>query len=314
MLFVPFYTIVFPLLGYELEAVQAVQIGILTEIFGFMSSTSAFWRRRLIDLRIAGFALIFAIPTAVLGGYLANRIPGDWLILAVGIALMIFAFLLLRETVETDQEGSVEDIRVTAGSPRMKEHRDRRGGIYHYVQRNDTVRAIAATIGGLFQGLVGFSAGEISTVEQVLRGIPVRLAAGNAHLIIAGASISAAVTHLIVVASEESAIPWNILAATVPAVLIGGQVAGALASRIPQHRLRVVLAGFLALIGVLSFYRAAITGQLGVPSWMLLVVLLFVVAILALSLLKEREPRCKFCHISHRIYGVPPGRSGGDCC
>ena len=70
--------------------------------------------------------------------------------------------------------------------------------------------------GGVFQGLVGFSAGEMSTVEQVLRGIPVRLAAGNAHMIIAAASISAAMTHLTVDATTGAKIPWNILAATVP--------------------------------------------------------------------------------------------------
>lgn len=221
MLFVPFYTLIFPLLGYELEPVQAVQVGLFTEIFGFMSSTSAFWRRGLIDFRVAGFALIFAVPMAVLGGYLSNRVPGGWLLVAVGLGLMLFAFLLLRETVESGRAGaSVEAGRAGAS---VTEHRDRRGRIYRYVPRNDAVRAGAATLGGLFQGLVGFSAGETSTVEQVLRGMPVRLAAGNAHLIIAGASLSAAATHLLVVASEEATIPWNILAASVPAVLVGGQ-------------------------------------------------------------------------------------------
>ena len=51
MLFVPFYTMVFPLLGHHLEPVQAVEVGLLTEIFGFLSSTSAFWRAGLIDFR-----------------------------------------------------------------------------------------------------------------------------------------------------------------------------------------------------------------------------------------------------------------------
>ena len=41
-LFLPFYTLIFPLLGHHLEPVQAVEVGIMTEIFGFMSSTTAF--------------------------------------------------------------------------------------------------------------------------------------------------------------------------------------------------------------------------------------------------------------------------------
>ncbi len=312
MLFVPFYTLVFPLLGHHLEPVQAVQIGILTEIFGFMSSTSAFWRRRLIDFRVAGFVLVFAVPTAVLGGYLANRIPGGWLLFAVGLGLMLFAFLLLRETVESGRpEAGAAPGRAGAGE---REHRDRQGRVYRYVPRNDAVRAGAGTLGGLFQGLVGFSAGETATVEQVLRWMPVRLAAGNAHLIIAGASLSAAFTHLAVAASEGATIPWNILAASVPAVLVGGQVAGFLAGRIPQRALRVVLAGFLGLIGVLSLYRASVTEQLGVPGWALLVVLVLFLALLSLYLLRGREPRCKLCHVSHRIYGSPPGTTDDRCC
>jgi uncharacterized membrane protein YfcA len=317
VLFVPFYTLVFPLLGHHLEPVQAVQIGILTEIFGFASSTSAFWRRRLIDFRVAGFALLFAVPTAVLGGYLANRVPGGWLLVAVGLGLMVFSFLLLRETVEHVRAvAGVEGGGYRGGASGSREHRDRFGRIYRYVPRNDAVRAGSATLGGLLQGLVGFSAGETSTVEQVLRGVPVRLAAGNAHLIIAGASLSAATTHLLVVASEGATIPWNILAASVPAVLVGGQVAGFLAGRIPQRTLRKVLAGFLGLIGVLSFYRASVTEQLALPGWALLAVLMLFLALLGLYLLRGLGPRCKLCHMSHRIYGTPTGRPGnsGGCC
>ncbi len=314
MLFVPFYTLVFPLLGYHLEPVQAVQVGILTEIFGFLSSTSAFWRRGLIDFRVAGFALVFAVPTAILGGYLANRIPGGWLLIAVGLGLMLFSFLLLRETVESAQaEVPVDSDGGGSGGSAVREHRDRAGRLYRYVLRNDPVRAGAATLGGLFQGLVGFYAGEMSTVEQVLRGMPVRMAAGNAHLIIAGASLSAAFTHLLVAAGEGAEIPWNILATTVPAVLVGGQIAGFLAGRIPQQALRMVLASFLGLIGVLSLYRASVATGLGLPAWTLLAVLVPFLALLSLYILRGREPRCKLCHISHRIYGSPPGRPGGCC-
>jgi uncharacterized protein len=219
VIFVPFFSIVFPLLGHRLEPVQAVEVGLLTEIFGFMSSTSAFWRAGLIDFRIAGFALAFAVPAAVLGGYSAHALPGYWLLVAVGVALILFAFLLIRETAEAARSHNGGD----GGLP-LNEHTDSRGRIYRYHRQNDGWRASAAAIGGVFQGLVGFSAGELSTVEQVLRGIPVRLAAGNAHLIIAAASISAGATYLSIDATTGTKIPWNILAATVPAVLIGARL------------------------------------------------------------------------------------------
>jgi uncharacterized membrane protein YfcA len=295
VIFVPFFTIVFPLLGHRLEPVQAVEVGLLTEIVGFMSSTSAFWRAGLIDFKISLFALAFAVPTAVLGGYSAHLLPGHWLLVIVGVGLILFAFLLIRETVDTGRSRTALD-----EARRPEEHTDSRGRIYHYQRQNDAWRAGTAAVGGVFQGLVGFSAGEMSTVEQVLRGIPVRLAAGNAHMIIAAASISAAITHLTVDATTGATIPWNILAATAPAVLIGGQIASIVAGRMPQTMLRLVLSCFLALVGVISFYRASLAPQLHWPGWVVLIILVFVVAALFWLLLR---PRAKVC--TH---------AGGGCC
>jgi uncharacterized protein len=295
VIFVPFFTIVFPLLGHRLAPVQAVEVGLLTEIFGFMSSTSAFWRAGLIDFRIAGFALTFAVPAAILGGFSAHALPGYWLLVVVGVGLILFAFLLIRETAEAALSHSGEDAGVLPN-----QHTDSQGRIYRYHRQNDGWRAGVAAIGGAFQGLVGFSAGEMSTVEQVLRGIPVRLAAGNAHLIIAAASISAGATYLSIDATTGAKIPWNILAATVPAVLIGGQIASFLASRMPQTTLKLVLSCFLALVGVISFYRASLAPQLHWPGWLVLIVLVLVVIALLWLLLQRRPDVCS--------------RPGGECC
>ena len=291
MIFVPFFSIVFPLLGHRLEPVQAVEVGLLTEIVGFLSSTTAFWRAGLIDFRISTFALAFAVPTAVIGALFAHLLPSHWLLVVVGVALIGFALLLIRESSGMRRQGA-------EGAP-TAEHTDRLGRVYNYDRQNDRWRGATAAVGGVFQGLVGFSAGEMSTVEQVLRGIPVRLAAGNAHLIIAAASISAAATHLTVDAATGTRMPWNILAATAPAVLIGGQIASYVAGRLPQTAMRVTLALFLALVGVISFYRASLAPQLHWPGWTVFAVLALVVAALLWLLLGgTRRPRC----------------SGGGCC
>jgi uncharacterized membrane protein YfcA len=292
VLFVPFYTMVFPLLGHHLEPVQAVEVGLLTEIFGFLSSTSAFWRAGLIDFQVAGFAALVATPMAVVGGYASHLLPGNLLLAVIGLSLVVFAWLLIRETI-----AAVPDATTKSPEPGIKEHRDRSGRIYRYQVRNDAWRASAAGIGGILQGLVGFSAGELSTVEQVLRGIPIRIAAGNSHLIIAAASISAAVIHLGVSAHQGTQVPWNLVAITIPAVLIGGQLAAVLAGRIPQDKLRLVLAAFLLFIGALSAYRASVGAGIHLPDWILGAVLL---AILAMTLLFVRQwsRRIKNCNAS----------------
>ena len=287
VLFVPLYTMVFPLLGYHLTPVQAVEVSLVTEIFGFMSSVSAFWRAGFIDFQISGFAVTLAAPLAIAGGLVSHFLPGNVLLAVIGLALVGFGYLLVGESAEhhlVETEGDVQPVGLN-----LKEHRDRHGRVYRYRLLNDRWRAAAASFGGVLQGLVGFSAGELSTVEQVLRGMPVRIAAGNSHLIIFGAAIAAAFTHLSVSAAQGTQVPWNIIAACAPAVLIGGQFAGLLAGRIPQEILRIVLAGFLTFIGLISAYRASMGSGLHIPIWVLAVSI--AVCMTAIILVIRRQNR-----------------------
>lgn len=168
-LFLPFYTPVFPLLGHHLEPVQAVEVGILTEIFGFLSSTTAFWRAGLIDFRIAGYAVMFAAPMAVVGGYASHFLPAQWMLAIIGIGLLGLSGLLFSnsEDAHVPATQSLEK----AGIPQdgdfedgLKCRVDSHGRVYRYRVLNDMWRGTAASIGGIFHGLVGFSAGELSTV------------------------------------------------------------------------------------------------------------------------------------------------------
>ena len=69
----------------------------MTEISGFMSSATAFWRAGLIDFRIAGFAVLFAAPMAVLGGYASHFVPAQWMLAIIGVGLMGLSGLLFRK-------------------------------------------------------------------------------------------------------------------------------------------------------------------------------------------------------------------------
>lgn len=303
MIFVPIYTMVFPLLGHHLTPVQAVEVSLVTEIFGFMSSVSAFWRAGFIDFQISFFAMALAAPLAIGGGLVSHLLPGNILLSVIGLALVGFGYLLIGESAEhhiVEVNGVAQ-----SATPEMKEHRDRHGRVYRYRLLNDGWRASAAGFGGILQGLVGFSAGELSTVEQVLRGMPVRIAAGNSHMIIFGAAIAAALTHLSVSAAQGTQVPWNIIAACAPAVLIGGQFAGMLAGRIPQEILRMVLAAFLTFIGLLSAYRASLGSALHIPVWVLAASI--AVCMTAIILVIRRQNR-------KRLPGRGCEAASGSCC
>jgi uncharacterized protein len=303
VLFVPLYTMVFPLLGHHLSPVQAVEVSLVTEIFGFMSSVSAFWRAGFIDFQISWFAVMLAAPLAIAGGLVSHLLPANILLAIIGLALVAFGYLMVGESAEhhqVDADGAVQP-----ADPKIKEHRDRHGRVYRYRLLNDSWRAAAAGFGGVLQGLVGFSAGELSTVEQVLRGMPVRIAAGNSHMIIFAAALSAAFTHLSVSAAQGTTVPWNIIAACAPAVLIGGQFAGILAGRIPQEILRMVLAGFLTFIGLLSAYRASLSSGLHIPAWVLVASVIVCLTAIILVILRQDRKRAdlKACEAA-----------AGSCC
>src|SRR5512146_422361 len=75
ILFVPFFTILFPLLAFNLTPIQAISIGLITEVFGFASSLTAFWRAKLIDFNIAVGSALKSAPFALAGGILSFVIP-----------------------------------------------------------------------------------------------------------------------------------------------------------------------------------------------------------------------------------------------
>ncbi len=76
IMFAPFSAVVFPCLsGVSLTPLQAIQIGILTEIFGFTSSIVGFSRAGLIDVGLGLRTAGVGAPMAVVGVVFAYVIP-----------------------------------------------------------------------------------------------------------------------------------------------------------------------------------------------------------------------------------------------
>jgi uncharacterized membrane protein YfcA len=97
IMFIPFYAVIFPwLAGEPLTALEAIQIGIITEIFGFSSSFVGFYRHGLIDFRLGLRATTVGIPLALAGVVLAYRVPQAVLLVVVGLVLPLLAWYLQR--------------------------------------------------------------------------------------------------------------------------------------------------------------------------------------------------------------------------
>lgn len=264
ILFVPFFAIVFPILAFHLDPVQAVSIGLMTEIFGFASSLIAFWRARLIDFDIAVKSALKSVPFALAGGFLSFVVPQSVLLFVIALVLLLTAYGLYRAPGEAKllRRAEAEDpalLPVAGGSgrgdPDSRVLVDRLGRVYRYRYRNDRRRAAVVSLGGLFEGLVGFGIGVLGVSDLVLRGIPIRVAIGSSHFIIMVTALAAVSPHIIEVARGFAVVPWNVLAMTVPAVLIGGQFAAFVAGIVPPDRIRRFLILLLVLLSCVTALR-----------------------------------------------------------
>jgi uncharacterized membrane protein YfcA len=271
ILFVPFFALAFPLFAYRLVPVQAVSIGLITEVFGFASSLIAFWYAGLIDFQIAKKSGYMSVPFALIGGVLSPLLPGTWLLLLVGAGLAGMAYQLSRSKhyIFEDAPSETSLVSMEDAFIRLKrsENPASKGGLrtlmdrckctYTYHYNPDARRNLVVSTGGIFEGLVGFGIGVFGVSDLVYRRIPMRVAIGTSHFVIMVTALAALAPHVYeVVFTGTRVIPWNLPIMTVPAVLIGGQTAAFVAGRVNPDMLKRTLVGLLMFLAVVTVLRA----------------------------------------------------------
>lgn len=271
ILFVPFFALAFPLFAYTLQPVQAVSIGLVTEVFGFASSLIAFWYAGLIDFHIAKKSGYTSVPFALIGGFLSPILPGTWLLLLVGAGLAGMAYQLSRskhyvfedapsETPRINKEDAfirLKPVENPASKGSLRTLVDRCKCTYTYHYNPDVRRNVVVSSGGIFEGLVGFGIGVFGVSDLVYRRIPIRVAVGTSHFVIMVTALAALAPHVYeVVFTGSRIIPWNVPIMTVPAVLIGGQTAAFVAGKVNPDMLKRTLVGLLMFLAVITVLRA----------------------------------------------------------
>lgn len=271
ILFVPFFALAFPLMAFRLQPIQAVSIGLITEVFGFASSLTAFWRMGLIDFDIAKKSGYLSVPFALIGGFVSPMIPGFMLLLIASLALLFIAFelarsryFLLEETPSAESSVLGQDsllIRLRPSSKRTLVDRCKCTYTYHYTR--DRRRNTIISAGGIFEGLIGFGIGVFGVSDLIYRRIPIKIAVGTSHFIIMVTALAALTPHLLeLIFLGTRSIPWNIVAMTVPAVLIGGQTSAFVTGRVDQAKLKGALTLLLIILSVVTAIRAIVSSGL----------------------------------------------------
>ena len=252
-LFVPFFILIFPFFATSLTTTQSVQLGLITESFGLSSSALAFIAFGLVDKKLAILSFIGALPFVISGALLTVFIPKAVLLSMIAI-LLIVSVLLIRYKKNIESTRVLEtkkhtiNLSTSEGLPISIQSQDGKKYTYCRTSRGYKKRFFGYGIGGFFQGAAGFGIGEMGIISMILSRIPTRVAIGTSHLVVASTAIIASSIHLFVTNGVATTIPWNLPFMTVPAVVIGGQLAPFVAAKLPTKLLEQFIS--LLFIGI----------------------------------------------------------------
>lgn len=243
-LFVPFFILLFPFLAAPLTAVQSVQLGLITESFGLSSSALAFFAFGLVDKKLAFISAVGALPFVIGGALLTVFIPKAILLSMIAV-LLIVSVALIHYKKRLDQSRIEElsqqkiDTKEVADEPVEMFSQDGKQYKYCRTKVGYKKRFLGYGLGGFFQGAAGFGIGELGIISMIMSRIPIRISIGTSHFIVAATAIIASIIHVSVstTAGGSEAIPWNLLFMTVPAVVIGGQLAPFVAAKLSTKSL-----------------------------------------------------------------------------
>ncbi|MEN8196350.1 MAG: sulfite exporter TauE/SafE family protein [Pseudomonadota bacterium] len=264
-LFIPIFLIIFPLLGpeYPLDsAVAAIGVALLTETFGFSSGFVGYYRKRLIDFRAALPFLAVGVPVAIAGALIVFIVGNEneaWLKGGYGVVMLAIAAIMVfhssagEAVVKTCAPAAVDK---SAGAMDARPRRRitaRDGKIYTYHMPRQGRGAVATGLGGLLTGMVGVGMGEVVIPQLVKRnGVPVPVAAATSVfiVIVTVAAASFTLIYQLIQAGGLSAVPWHLVAYTVPAVVIGGQIGPRLQGKVPQTTMERAIGTLFLCIGL----------------------------------------------------------------
>ncbi|MFP4255156.1 MAG: sulfite exporter TauE/SafE family protein, partial [Halothece sp.] len=249
-----FFTPLF-LLALKLPTEVAVGTGLITEVFGFGSGLYAYIKKGLIDYKLGRMLLLFSIPSALIGTWVAGFIPSDILKTILSIGLLVIATSFLRspekETVElldqknTEFEEKEPETCITANT----------GEVFCYTISDRTEGRLLISIGGLFIGMVSTGLGELNGFFLIQRcHVPSKVAVATSVFIVSITALIASVGHVfqfVQAGGETLNTVVNLVIFTAPGVLIGAQLGSIVASRLSQKLLERSMGVLFILVGLI---------------------------------------------------------------
>ncbi|NBB72681.1 MAG: TSUP family transporter [Bacteroidetes bacterium] len=249
------------ILGLGLSPELAIGAGLVIEVFGFSSGLYAYIRRKLIDYRLGGALLVATVPAAIVGTFAAHYIAADLLKTVLGMGLFAVAVSFLRapdeelhaqmDTLANEPPDAAESCLVAADGEQIC-----------YTVCNKTEGRLIAGVGGLFVGMVSSGLGELNGYFLLQRcRVPSSVSVATSVFVVAITALVASAGHVAQFAQGGMADLTrllNLLAFTVPGVIIGAQLGPMLAKRVSDRAMEIFLGILFTLTAGLLLVEAGL--------------------------------------------------------
>jgi uncharacterized membrane protein YfcA len=249
-LFTPIFILIFPLLGpeYVLEStIAAIGTALITQTFGFLSGFIGYYRRKLIDYRLASRIILISVPVAIAGALAAGFLHDSVLLASYALLVAVLSFVMWRNRPpEAAAAVAMKDVG-------WRTVVDSQGHTYAYeLPRLGTGSNLLTATGAFLTGMVSVGIGEVTISQLTRKGIPIAVAAATSVLVVITTVVFASTTLVIqmVKSGGWAAVPWNLLCYDIPGVLIGGQIGPRLQGRISPHTMRRLISVLFVLLSV----------------------------------------------------------------
>jgi uncharacterized membrane protein YfcA len=255
-LFTPIFILVFPLLGPEYvlgSTIAAIGTALITQTFGFLSGFIGYYRRRLIDYRLASRIIVVSVPVAVAGALTAG-IAHDSVLLA-GYALLVAALSVVMWRNRPPATAAA----VAMKSAESRTIVDSKGHTYAYdMPRLGTGSKLLTAAGAFLTGMVSVGIGEVTISQLTRKGLPIAVAAATSVMVVITTVVFASTTLVVQLLESGGwrAVPWNLLCYDIPGVLIGGQIGPRLQGRVSPHTMRRAISLLFVVLSVAMMFVA----------------------------------------------------------
>ncbi len=257
----PFLILVFPILHVPiLSSAQAVGMALFTEFFGFISGFIGYRRVGLIDYKIGWKLIAVGVPAIIIFSLVSQYVSSLFLKIVYGIMMLLLATYLFLTAPGNVRNRELANLPAAVESiPRKGEATVERligtkdGKEYRYKICDQRRGYLITAVGSAMEGLVSVGLGELEMPNLVKRcKMPVAVSAATSVFVIAVTVLTGSVTAVLSLLQHggASAVPWNLVAYTVPGAVIGGQIGSRFQGRISSKVTERLISILFVVVGV----------------------------------------------------------------